>query len=315
MLADQFVEAVDGARTPAVLDELARKLWRAHAERQIADADAEAISEAVEGRRVALAGEVTGRPLKATSGPLKACAAGRNAGLAPERRIEFRVGIQLGSPTPRPEGRRGDGDLMGDGVNIAARSREKVFGLGRPRALDRNAKVRIMHWARCLSRRTEKGRAYGQITAKALAVLEALLWAFHNAKSGLCFPSYERIAEAAGCARSSIAGALHALEDAGILSWVHRLKRVRVRCPDLFGGDGVRVVPQRTSNAYHFTDPSPAADRPNPPKANFQSETPNQGSFSSLGVASGDERTGRSGRKEALQGKEGEFRSLTMRLA
>ena len=48
-----------------------------------------------------------------------------------------------------------------------------------------------MHWARCLSRRTEKGRAYGVVTAKALAVLEALLWAFHNAKSGLCFPSYE----------------------------------------------------------------------------------------------------------------------------
>jgi hypothetical protein len=72
-----------------------------------------------------------------------------------------------------------------------------MFGLGRPRALDRNSKVRIMHWARCLARRTEKGRAYGVVTAKALAVLEALLWAFHNAKSGLCFPSYERIAEAA----------------------------------------------------------------------------------------------------------------------
>jgi hypothetical protein len=50
--------------------------------------------------------------------------------------------------------------------------------------------------------RTEKGEAYGVITAKAVAVLEALLWGFHNAKSGLCFPSYERIAEAAGCARS-----------------------------------------------------------------------------------------------------------------
>jgi hypothetical protein len=37
-------------------------------------------------------------------------------------------------------------------------SREKMFGVGRPRALDRNAKFRIMHWARCLSRRTEKGR-------------------------------------------------------------------------------------------------------------------------------------------------------------
>jgi hypothetical protein len=52
--------------------------------------------------------------------------------------------------------------------------------------------------ARCLSRRTDKGRAYGQITAKALSVLEALLWSFQNAKSGLCFPSYQTIAEAAG---------------------------------------------------------------------------------------------------------------------
>ena len=47
------------------------------------------------------------------------------------------------------------------GAPRAARRREKMFGMGRPRALDRNAKVRIMHWARCLSRRTEKGRAYG----------------------------------------------------------------------------------------------------------------------------------------------------------
>jgi Helix-turn-helix domain len=86
--------------------------------------------------------------------------------------------------------------------------REKMFGMGRPRALDRNAKVRIMHWARCLARRTEKGRAYGAVTAKALAVLEALLWGFHNAKSGVCFPSYEKIAEAAGCARSTVAEAI-----------------------------------------------------------------------------------------------------------
>jgi hypothetical protein len=31
-----------------------------------------------------------------------------------------------------------------------------MFGVGRPRALDRNAKARIMHLAKCLSRRTEK---------------------------------------------------------------------------------------------------------------------------------------------------------------
>src|SRR6516165_6692810 len=142
-----------------------------------------------------------------------------------------------------------------------ASSREKVFGLGRPRALDRNAKTRIMHWARCLSRRTEKGRAYGEITAKALAVLEALLWAFHNARSGLCFPSYEKIAEAAGCARSTVAEAIKALEDAGVLSWVQRIKRVRERCADLLGDNGWRWRVLRTSNAYNFRDPG-AADRP-----------------------------------------------------
>jgi hypothetical protein len=67
--------------------------------------------------------------------------------------------------------------------------REKLFGDGRPRPLDRNAKARVTVYARALMRRTAKGKAYGAITAKALAVLEALLWGFHNAKSGLCFVS------------------------------------------------------------------------------------------------------------------------------
>ena len=53
--------------------------------------------------------------------------------------------------------------------------REKLFGDGRPRPMDRNAKARVMVYARALMRRTEAGKAYGQITAKALAVLEALL--------------------------------------------------------------------------------------------------------------------------------------------
>ena len=38
----------------------------------------------------------------------------RNAGVSPERRIEFRVGIHLGDVVEES-----DGDLMGDGVNIA----------------------------------------------------------------------------------------------------------------------------------------------------------------------------------------------------
>jgi adenylate cyclase len=40
----------------------------------------------------------------------------RNAGVPPERRIEFRVGVHLGDVVEES-----DGDLMGDGVNIAAR--------------------------------------------------------------------------------------------------------------------------------------------------------------------------------------------------
>ncbi len=40
----------------------------------------------------------------------------RNAGVPAERRIEFRVGVHLGDVVEES-----DGDLMGDGVNIAAR--------------------------------------------------------------------------------------------------------------------------------------------------------------------------------------------------
>jgi TolB-like protein/class 3 adenylate cyclase/Tfp pilus assembly protein PilF len=50
----------------------------------------------------------------------------RNAGLPPERRIEFRVGIHLGDVVEEA-----DGDLMGDGVNIAAR----LEGICKPGAI------------------------------------------------------------------------------------------------------------------------------------------------------------------------------------
>src|SRR6478735_7818682 len=50
----------------------------------------------------------------------------RNAGLPPERRIEFRVGIHLGDGVEES-----DGHLMGDGVNIAAR----LEGIAKPGAI------------------------------------------------------------------------------------------------------------------------------------------------------------------------------------
>jgi adenylate cyclase len=50
----------------------------------------------------------------------------RNAGVQPDRRIEFRIGIHLGDVVEEA-----DGDLMGDGVNIAAR----IEGIAAPGAI------------------------------------------------------------------------------------------------------------------------------------------------------------------------------------
>src|SRR6516162_4409588 len=50
----------------------------------------------------------------------------RNAEVTPDKRIEFRVGIHLGDVVEES-----DGDLMGDGVNIAAR----LEGVAQPGAI------------------------------------------------------------------------------------------------------------------------------------------------------------------------------------
>jgi Helix-turn-helix domain len=136
--------------------------------------------------------------------------------------------------------------------------REKVFGPGRAVPLDRNAKARIAAYARAWSaRQRQPGQHRGPITRAFLDVLQALLWGFHNSRSGVCFPSYERIAEAAECARSTVAEALKALEWAGVLTWQNRITRILVRERDLFGQWASRWRVIRTSNAYVFSDPKP----------------------------------------------------------
>src|SRR6476660_7961963 len=50
----------------------------------------------------------------------------RNEGLPAEWRIEFRIGVHLGDVVEES-----DGDLMGDGVNIAAR----LEGIAKPNAI------------------------------------------------------------------------------------------------------------------------------------------------------------------------------------
>jgi adenylate cyclase len=77
------------------------------------------------------AGQLTGRSgersgavrcaIEVQSGPVE-----RNAGVPEDRRIEFRVGIHLGDVVEES-----DGDLMGDGVNIAAR----LEGIANPGAI------------------------------------------------------------------------------------------------------------------------------------------------------------------------------------
>ena len=67
--------------------------------------------------------------------------------------------------------------------------REKVFGPGRAVPLDRNAKVRIMTYARAwTARNRQPGQHRGPITRAFLDVLHALLWGFHNSRTGVCFP-------------------------------------------------------------------------------------------------------------------------------
>lgn len=133
-----------------------------------------------------------------------------------------------------------------------------------------------MVFARALTRRTEKGRHYGALTAKFLSVLGAILYGFHNCRDGRCFPSYETIAERADCSRTTVYSAIRALELAGVLSWVNRIVRIREWGPDLFGRARNRVRVIRTSNAYTFVDPQPCAKPPDPSTFKFPTGTTTQ---------------------------------------
>jgi hypothetical protein len=122
--------------------------------------------------------------------------------------------------------------------------REKTFGYGQCVPGDRKLKIAVYERAVAFNRRHRAKRQHkGPLTRATLEVLRALLWNFHNAITGRCFPSYEAIADKAGCARSTVALAVKALESARILTWCHRLIRISHR---IF----------RTSNGYRFLPPS-----------------------------------------------------------
>ncbi len=123
--------------------------------------------------------------------------------------------------------------------------RAKLFTDGRQIPIDRNDRARVMFLA-------EVARRKGEITRAAVDILRALLFTFANLTDGRCFPSYERIAEAAGCVPRTVGRCLPDLEAAGLVTWVNRIQRVRERVAGLGGiwASIWRVI--RTSNAYDF---------------------------------------------------------------
>jgi hypothetical protein len=128
--------------------------------------------------------------------------------------------------------------------------REKVFREKPGIPLDGNAKARIYAYAKGYNaKHKRKGQHRGPITRTFFDVLKTLLWGFHNSRTGHCFPSYETIAEKAECCRDTVYEAIHALEESGILDWVHRFDKI-------YKG---RWQVIRTSNAYLFRDPLPCA--------------------------------------------------------
>lgn len=146
------------------------------------------------------------------------------------------------------------------GVSVS-KKREKIFGLPARMPVDRNAKARIMAYAKGWNASHRKpGQHTGPLTRATFDVLRALLWQFCNAKSGACFPGYERIAEAAECCRDTVREAIKALESADVLTWVHRLRR-----------EGSRV--KRTSNGYVFRVPAAAETPAKAPKTENPSGT------------------------------------------
>jgi hypothetical protein len=150
--------------------------------------------------------------------------------------------------------------------------REKIFGPALPHPLDGNGKARLWAAARAYNVANKTARQHqGPLTWASLRVLRALLWRFHSADgTGRCFPSFEAIAATAKCHRDTVCVALKALEEAGLLTWVHRIMRIRLRERDLLGSWRLDWQTIRTSNSYQLIDPLTRQ----PGRRGYKSENP-----------------------------------------
>ena len=139
--------------------------------------------------------------------------------------------------------------------------RPKIFGMpSTQQPVDRNVRYRVIEFAKNYNAiHRQPGQHTGPITRTFMLILRTLLYDFANQKTGSCFPSYEAIAEKAGCTRSTVWAALKVLEAAGVLRIYNRLKRA-----------GGRVL--RTSNAYVFRDVIPESENPTGTKISKDSD-------------------------------------------
>ena len=173
-----------------------------------------------------------GRISEGDMGALDEAARARRKALQ-ARRTETRP--KAASGAPRASARRPRGP------------REKLFGNGRLVPLDREAKNRIQVLMRALTHPTEPGKHYGAVTAKAEEVGRVLLWVFHNAKTGLCIPSYKTIAKAAGCTEDTVGRAI----TEGRLRPMHYGPVGREAVPP---GAGREAIPGRCAAAFPGCD-------------------------------------------------------------
>ena len=118
------------------------------------------------------------------------------------------------------------------------------------------------------------------LTAKFVAVLGALLWGFHNAAERALLPVATNGSRSRRTApAATVYEAIRALEDAGILTWVNRIARIREWGPDLFGRAQNRWRVIRTSNAYTLRRSATQARPPISSKSELPTGTEGQESF------------------------------------
>jgi hypothetical protein len=111
--------------------------------------------------------------------------------------------------------------------------------------LDRNQKARIIFCAEQRELNSKlPGKKDGIIGQSGLRVLRCLLQQFHNASTGLCFPSYTAIQARSGLCRQAVTDGLHRLELAGVITILRRLRR-----------EGWRLL--QDTNSYLFKQPLP----------------------------------------------------------